>query len=121
MVEKLGIHNQDKEAPVALCKRKAERAGIEKAVSLCDGLKYLDRDMNVLIKPNLVAWVDKYPYAPYGVITTSRVIEEVVKLLKDFGVKKITMGDGCAGRRHAVARHQVLPSLTLGRCRTHAY
>lgn len=91
-----GIHNQNKDAPVALCKLGDRHQGVREAIELCDGLKDLDPAMSVVIKPNLVAWLERYPYAPYGVITSSRVLEEILKLLKDLGVKDITIGDGCA-------------------------
>jgi uncharacterized protein (DUF362 family) len=93
---KPGIHNQDKKAPVALCKLGENHQGVKEAVELCGGLKDLDPNMSVLIKPNFVVWLKKYPYAPYGVITTSSVVEEVIKILKDKGVKNIIVGDGCA-------------------------
>lgn len=93
---KQGIDHQDKTAPVALCRLGENRQGVRQAVDLCNGMKDLDPAMSVLIKPNFVVWLEKYPYAPYGVITTSSVIEEVIKILKDQGVKNITVGDGCA-------------------------
>ncbi|MFO7962352.1 MAG: DUF362 domain-containing protein [Desulfobacterales bacterium] len=93
---KPGIHNQDRDAPVALCSLGENKQGVREALELCDGFNDLDPNMSVLVKPNLVVWLDKFPYAPYGVITTSSVVEEVVKLLKDRGVKNITVGDGCA-------------------------
>lgn len=93
---KPGIHNQDKDAPVAITKMDDDGHWVREAVELCGGLKDLDPGMSVLIKPNLVVWLDKYPYAPYGVITTSKVLEEVIKLLKDKGVSNIALGDGCA-------------------------
>lgn len=85
---------QDKNAPVALVKWKQN--AIAEAIELCDGLKHFDPEMKVLIKPNLVEWVDTYPFAPYGVITTSSVIEATIRLLKDAGARNITVGDGCA-------------------------
>ena len=85
---------QDKNAPVALVKWKQN--AIAEAIELCDGLKHFDPEMKVLIKPNLVEWVDTYPFSPYGVITTSSVIEATIRLLKDAGARNITVGDGCA-------------------------
>jgi len=91
-----GIENQDSAAPVALSRLGDKHQGVSEAIAACDGLKDLDPEMSVLIKPNLVVWLDKYPYAPYGVITSSRVLEEIIIMLKDYGVKNITLGDGCA-------------------------
>jgi len=91
-----GIENQDRSAPVALCRLGDKHQGVSEAIELCDGFKDLDPGMSVMIKPNLVAWLDRYPYAPYGVITSSRVLEEIIIMLKDHGVKNISLGDGCA-------------------------
>ncbi len=93
---KPGIQNQDKNAPVALTKLGENHQGVREVIEKCGGLRDLDPNMSVLIKPNLVVWLDKYPYAPYGVITSSRVLEEIIKLLKDHGVNDISLGDGCA-------------------------
>jgi uncharacterized protein (DUF362 family) len=87
----VGIHNQDKTAPVSLVSLKD---GVEKAIELCEGLKHFDPSMKVLIKPNLAAWVDNYPYPPFGVLVTGVVLEGIVKVLKDVGAKDITIGEG---------------------------
>jgi len=93
---KPGIENQDKKAPVALCELGENHQGVREAIESCGGLDDLEPGMSVLIKPNLVVWLEKYPYAPYGVITTSRVLEEIVKMVKERGVTDIRLGDGCA-------------------------
>jgi uncharacterized protein (DUF362 family) len=90
----LGIKNHDREAPVALVGWK--EGAIEEAISLCDGLRNFDPAMRVLVKPNLVEWVDTFPFPPYGLITTSVVLEGVIKVLKDSGAGQIMVGDGCA-------------------------
>ncbi|MBW2058679.1 MAG: DUF362 domain-containing protein [Deltaproteobacteria bacterium] len=92
----LGLHNQDTEAPVSLVKWKYEKNAVAEAIELCDGFKNLDPNMKVLIKPNLVSWVDKYRFAPFGVLTTSVVLEGLVRALKDFGVGDITIAEGSA-------------------------
>lgn len=93
---KPGIQNQKKDAPVSLCKLGDNHQGVREAIELCGGLQDLEPGMSVLIKPNLVVWLEKYPYAPYGVITSSRVLEEIIKAVKDRGVNDISLGDGCA-------------------------
>jgi len=45
-----------------------------------------------------VGWDPKYPIAPYGVYTTSRLVEDMILLLKDFGVRDISVGEGSAPR-----------------------
>jgi len=92
----LGMHNHDPEAPVALVKWDYGTNSVAEVIELCDGFKNLGRDMNVVIKPNLVSWIDKYKFAPFGVLTTSVVIEGLVKALKDFGVSDITIAEGTA-------------------------
>lgn len=87
----VGIHNQDKNAPVALSHLKD---GVEKAIELCDGLKNFDPNMRVLIKPNLAVWIDNYPFPPFGVIVTGVVLEGIVRVLKDAGAKDIMVGEG---------------------------
>ncbi len=96
MKDKLGAHLQNKDASVSLCAWNTDRKGLAEAVTLCDGLKDFDPHMQVLVKPNLVAWVDVYPYVPFGVLTTSVLLEEILKVLKDHGARDIILGDGCA-------------------------
>jgi uncharacterized protein (DUF362 family) len=92
----LGMHNHDPEAPVSLIKWEYGKNSVAETIELCDGFKNLSSDMNVVIKPNLVNWIDKYKFAPFGVLTTSVVIEGLVKALKDFGVSEITIAEGTA-------------------------
>jgi len=92
----LGIHNHEPKAPVSLVKWDYGKNSVAEAIELCDGFKNLGRDMKVVIKPNLVSWIDKYKFAPFGVLTTSVVIEGLVKALKDFGVSDITIAEGTA-------------------------
>ncbi len=67
---------------------------VRKAVQLINGLDHLPSDARVFIKPNIVFWNRKVEFPKYGVITTSRVIEDMILLLKEKGVKKITIGEG---------------------------
>jgi len=46
------------------------------------------------MKPNIVFWTKAVPFPKWGVITTSRVVEDMVVLLKDRGVDDITIGEG---------------------------
>ncbi|WP_459923379.1 DUF362 domain-containing protein [Desulfatiferula olefinivorans] len=47
-----------------------------------------------MIKPNLVAFDDQFPIAPFGVYTTTRLVEDLIVCLKDFGCSNITIGEG---------------------------
>ncbi len=78
---------------VSIAKFDDNRESIRQAVELCDGLKDLKGSDRVLLKPNLVMWDSVYPFPKYGVITTSVVVEEMVKLLKEYGCSEITLGE----------------------------
>ena len=67
---------------------------VRKAVKLCRGLDNLAANAKVFIKPNIVFWTHKVPFPKWGVITTSRLVEDAVILLKERGVDDITIGEG---------------------------
>ena len=71
---------------------------VRKAVELCKGLDHLPSNARVFIKPNVVFWTRKVAFPKWGVITTSRVIEDIVVLLKERGIDDITIGEGIVGR-----------------------
>lgn len=48
----------------------------------------------VYIKPNLGLWSPASNYPKWGVITTSRIIEDAVSILKEWGVEDIVIGEG---------------------------
>jgi len=85
---------------VAIVRYKKPYASIKQAVDLCDGLAQLPPQAHVFIKPNIVFWTRSVQFPKWGVITTSRAIEDMVKILQDHGVAKITIGEG------VVMRHQ---------------
>ena len=81
--------------PVVAVKRYVSSPGsLEEAISLCNGLEGLKRDDHIFIKPNLVGWDNRYPMPLYGVFTTTRLVEDMVIILKDYGVKRITIAEG---------------------------
>ncbi len=67
---------------------------VRKAVELAGGLSHLKPSDHVFIKPNIVFWTAKTVIPKWGVITTSRVVEDMVRLLKDLGINHITIGEG---------------------------
>jgi uncharacterized protein (DUF362 family) len=67
---------------------------VRKAVALCRGLDHLPHKARVFIKPNIVFWTRETNFPKYGVITTSRVVEDMVVLLKEYGVDDILIGEG---------------------------
>lgn len=70
---------------------------VRKAVTLSNGLYHL-RGAKVFIKPNIVFWTTATDFPKWGVITTSRVVEDIVVLLKAHGIQDITIGEGMVGR-----------------------
>ena len=69
---------------------------VQRAVELSHGLDHMPPKARVFIKPNIVLWTRAVPFPKWGVITTSRVVEDMVVLLKERGVDDITIGEGTA-------------------------
>lgn len=67
---------------------------VRKAVELSHGLDHLPANAKVFIKPNIVLWTKEVRFPKWGVITTSRVVEDMVILLKERGIDDITIGEG---------------------------
>ncbi len=67
---------------------------VKKAVLECGGFDRLSPKARVFIKPNIVFWNKNCSFPKWGVITTSRVIEDTVILLKEYGIEDITIGEG---------------------------
>jgi uncharacterized protein (DUF362 family) len=67
---------------------------VRKTIELCKAFENLKAQEKVFIKPNLVCWSFKANFPKWGVITTSRVVEDMVILLKEYGIKDITIGEG---------------------------
>lgn len=88
---------------VSIARYEKPYESVRLAVELSGGLPKLGHNARVFIKPNVVTWVPGGVFPKWGVLTTSRVVEDVVKLLKDAGVGQISIGEGIvvagAGRR----------------------
>ena len=69
-------------------------SSVAHAIELCNGFASLQPTHKVLIKPNLVTWEAQPPMPPYGVVTTTRVVEELIQLLIAKGCRDITIGEG---------------------------
>jgi len=67
---------------------------VAKAVALSRGLDPMPSRARVFIKPNIVFWTKAVPFPKWGVVTTSRVVEDMVVLLKERGIDDITIGEG---------------------------
>jgi uncharacterized protein (DUF362 family) len=81
-------------ATVALVRYDSPAPSLRRVVELAGGLPPGRRDMRVFIKPNIVFWTRAAVFPKWGVITTSRVVEEMVVLLKEHGFEHITIGEG---------------------------
>jgi uncharacterized protein (DUF362 family) len=83
-----------KKFSVAIVRYEQPLESVRKVVELSKGLDRLPAKAKVFIKPNLVFWTKVVPFPKWGVITTSRVVEDMVVLLKDRGIDDITIGEG---------------------------
>ena len=79
---------------VAVGQYEKPRESVRSIVNACDGLANMPNNPRVYIKPNIVFWTRSVDFPKWGVITTSRTIEDMVCLLKDHGVNNITIGEG---------------------------
>ncbi len=79
--------------PVVSIVKYENLSSISKAIELCNGFKDLKPTNRVLIKPNIAGSGSGF-IPPYGMVTTTKVIEGTVKALKDFGVSDISIGEG---------------------------
>lgn len=79
---------------VSIVRYEKPQESVRKAVELCRGLDHMPARARVFIKPNIVYWTRFVPFPKWGVITTSRVVEDVVLLLKERGIDDITIAEG---------------------------
>ncbi len=79
---------------VAIVRYDKPLESVKKAIDLSQGLDRLPSGAKVFIKPNIVFWTRLVSFPKWGVITTSRVINDVVHWLKERGVDDITIGEG---------------------------
>jgi uncharacterized protein (DUF362 family) len=79
---------------VAIVRYEKPLESVRRAVEYSHGLDHLPSKANVFIKPNLVFWTRTTPFPKWGVITTSQVVEDMVLLLKERGIDRITIAEG---------------------------
>jgi uncharacterized protein (DUF362 family) len=77
---------------VSLVKFDGSLDSLRNGIGLCGGFQKLGRNDRVLIKPNNCFRHRIMP--PYGMVTTSKVIDGVVQLLLEHGCKDISIGEG---------------------------
>lgn len=79
---------------VAVVRYEKPLDSLRKAVDLADGLHDVSSTSRVFIKPNFCLWREGVDFPKYGVLTTARLIEDMVVLLKERDVKDITILEG---------------------------
>jgi uncharacterized protein (DUF362 family) len=79
---------------VAVVKYERPFESLTKAVTLVGGLDAISPDSKVFLKPNFCVWHQGVNFPKYGVLTTARLIEDTVSLLKEHGAKDITILEG---------------------------
>jgi len=79
---------------VAVVRYEKPLESVRSAVELSGGLGRLPAGARVFVKPNVVFWTRATDFPKWGCITTSRVVEDMVVLLKERGVDRITVGEG---------------------------
>lgn len=79
---------------VSIVRYREPFSSVREAVALCGGLGSLPPQARVFVKPNIVFWVEGGGFPKWGVVTTSRVVEDMVVLLKEHGVREIMLGEG---------------------------
>ena len=83
-----------KKYKVAVVRYEKPLESVRKAVESSHGLEHLPKKAKVFIKPNIVFWTKSVVFPKWGVITTSRVVEDIIVLLKERGIDDITIGEG---------------------------
>lgn len=79
---------------VAVVKYQEPYESVREIVDLSQGLAGLSPNAKVFVKPNVVFWTRAADFPKWGVVTTSRVVHDMVRLLKERGVDDITIGEG---------------------------
>ena len=77
---------------VSLVKFDGSLDSLRRAIELCQGFEKLGRNDRVLIKPNNCFRHKIMP--PYGMVTTSWIVDGVIQLLLEYGCKDISIGEG---------------------------
>ncbi len=80
---------------VSVVKYEKPMESMKKAIELAGGIGKLSSDSKVVLKPNLVVWHEGINFPKYAVLTTSRMMEDMVMFLSDHGVKDISIVEGC--------------------------
>ena len=88
------LDSQSDSKLVSIVRYEKPMESVRKAVELAKGLENLPSNAKVFLKPNIVFWTKTVPFPKWGVITTSRIVEDMVVLLKEHGIDDIVIGEG---------------------------
>jgi len=77
---------------VSLVRFDGSLGSLRKAIELCNGFEKLTKNDKILIKPNNCFRHRTTP--PYGMVTTSQIVDGIVQLLLEHGCKDISIGEG---------------------------
>jgi len=79
---------------VAVMRYERPNDSVGSAIAVSGCLDHIRPGAKVFVKPNIVYRTRAAKFPKWGVITTTRVVEDVVRCLKDLGVRDIVIGEG---------------------------
>jgi uncharacterized protein (DUF362 family) len=101
--------------PAGISRYESSPGSLKALIEKCGGLEGLRAGDRTFIKPNLVALDESFPMPLYGVVTTTRLVHDMVLLLKEHGVRSITIGEGSVyGKGFGVPTGEVFEALGYG-------
>ena len=90
---------------VAVVKYDKPLESLKKAINWAGGLDGISLQSRVVIKPNILVWLEGDDFPKYGALSTARMIEDLVVLLKEIGVQRIVILEGISfGKLQAAAK-----------------
>src|SRR3990172_988097 len=78
---------------VAIVKYDGTSNALRRAIELSGGFEGLKPEHKILLKPNIL-WGGTKTFPPFGVVTTSTMVDHLLQLLRDGGCRDITIGEG---------------------------
>jgi uncharacterized protein (DUF362 family) len=104
-----GVAGEDMMHDVAVVRYERPLESLRRAVELAGGMRGVSGSSRVAIKPNFCLWREGVDWPKYGVLTTARLVEDMVVLLKERGVERITMLEGIVeNEKRAVSTLQLV-------------
>jgi len=87
------MENEQLKEKVAILKYDGTLNPLREAIELCGGFEEIKPGHKILLKPNII-WAGTKKLPPYGVVTTSTMVDHLLHLLRERGCKDITIGEG---------------------------